>query len=298
MERIELNEQVSFSRIIQGMWRLISWGLPKDRLRQFLEERIERGVTTFDTAEIYDRTECEKQMGRVLADAPELRSRMEIVTKTGIFEEKDSRGNTFTYYDTTYDRIIRSCEGSLRRLNTDYIDVYLIHREDPCIDFEQVARALDTLQQRGLIKAYGVSNFDPFKFDAINKAADGKLVTNQIEWSPLCFEHFESGMIDYLTVRKIRPMIWSPLAGGELFNPKSKRAVRAMSVIESLAKKYGCGPETVIYAWLMYHPVGAMPIVGSRKIERLELAMEALNLRLEHADWYKIYLADGENILR
>lgn len=71
-----------------------------------------------------------------------------------------------------------------------------------------------------------------------------------------------------------------------------------MSVIESLAKKYGCGPETVIYAWLMYHPVGAMPIVGSRKIERLELAMEALNLRLEHADWYKIYLADGENILR
>ena len=138
------------------------------------------------------------------------------------------------------------------------------------------------LKKEGLIKEIGVSNFDPFKFDAMNKAVDGALVTNQIEWNPVCFEHFNSGMMDYLTVNKIHPMIWSPLAGGRLFQEDDLQCKKAMDKIKEIAERHNCEPDTIVYAWIMYHPVQAMPIVGSRKVERIESAVKAMDVKLEH----------------
>ena len=143
-----------------------------------------------------------------------------------------------------------------------------------------------------------VSNFDPFKFNALNEAMDGELVTNQIEWNPVCFEHFNSGMMDLLTVKKIHPMIWSPLAGGRLFTSDDEACVKARAVLEKIAERHNTDVATVVYAWIMYHPVGAMPLNGSSKLARLDCAIRATELKLEHYEWYEIYAASGQQQIR
>ncbi len=297
MKMIKMSENLSLSSIIQGFWRLGDWKFSIDGLVNFMNGCIDRGVTTFDTAEVYSNNLCEKMMGDAFAKDKSIRNKIQLVSKTGIFKE-EINGETFTYYNTTYDRVIKSCKESLERLKVDYLDLYLIHREDPCFDPWETARALKYLKGEGLVKEVGVSNFDPFKFDALNRAMDGELVTNQIEWSPLCFEHFDSGMMDYLVSHKIHPMIWSPLAGGSLFNPDNEVASKTMDKIREIAIRHGEEPETIVYAWLMYHPVGAMPISGSSKLERLDLASKAENVKFDHHEWYEIYAASGQQTIR
>jgi predicted oxidoreductase len=298
MEYIRINEQVTFSRIIQGMWRIASWHFDVDQLIAFMEGCIRLGVTTFDTAEIYGNYEGEAMIGEALKKKPELRGQIQIVTKTGINMASSKRPYTIGHYDTRYDKIVSSCLSSIEKLHCGYIDVYLIHREDPLIDHHEVARALNYLQEKGYIKAYGVSNFDPFKMDALMYATGNKLVTNQIELNPVCFEHFQSGMIDYLGKYSIPPMIWSPLAGGRLFTSDEEKYKKVRNKLEEIAKRHNENAETIAYAWLLYHPVKMMPISGSSRLDRLEMAVHALDVRLTHEEWYEIYLASGENILR
>ncbi len=293
MEYINIAPGMDFSRIIQGFWRLEKWNFSDKELREFLDGCLERGVNTFDTAEIYG--ESESLLGKVL---PELkRSDYKLVTKTGI-NLKKTAGGVFGYYDTRYKHIIEACKASIRRLNCEYIDLYLIHREDPLLDPEEAADAFKELKCQGLIREAGVSNFDPFKFQALNEHMNGELRTNQIEWNPCCFEHFESGMMDLLTARKIHPMIWSPLAGGRLFTGDEEVYVKAREKFSKIAKEKGISVETLVYAWIMYHPVGAMPLVGSSRLDRLDNAVAALSVELEHVEWYELYVASGQKILR
>ena len=297
MKTIKLSEKLSISAVAQGYWRLDGWDFSTDQLIEHMHACIERGVTTLDTAEIYADTLCETLMGDAFRKDTGLRGQVQLVTKTGIFRAKVN-GENFTYYDTTYERVMKSCKESLKRLGTDYVDLYLIHREDPCIDFAETARALKEIKKEGLALEVGVSNFDPFKFDALNLEMDGELVTNQIEWNPVCFEHFNSGMIDLLTQKKIHPMIWSPLAGGRLFSQGDALSEKAMAKITEIAQRYGVEPTTIIYAWIMYHPVGAVPIVGSKNLKRLDAAIKAEEVHLKHFEWYEIYTASGQQKLR
>lgn len=297
MEYINLSDELLFSRIIQGFFRLESWKMNTQQLADFMRMCIERGVTTFDTAEIYGRTSVESAIGEVFAANPDLRGKIQLVSKTGIFVHQMD-GWEFWHYNTTYDRIIQSCKESIKRLNCDYLDLYLIHREDPLINHHETACALLDLKKQGLVREIGVSNFDTHKFNALNKCTGNQLVTNQIECSPCCFEHFNSGMIDLLTAEKIPPMIWSPLAGGNIFTSNEERFVRVRNKLNEIAYRHGTNADTIAYAWLMYHPVKAMPISGSGRIERLDGAIAALDVKLEHYEWYEIYLASGQQILR
>lgn len=292
MQRVELGS-IELSRVVQGFWRLADWRMQAGELADFMQGCLDRGVTTFDTAEIYAGGEVETQMGAAFALRPELRGQVEIVSKTGI-----SRQGSFGYYDTTFDRILRSCEESIERLNCGHIDLYLIHREDPCMDPWQTAKALQQLLDRGMVKEVGVSNFDPFKFNALNEAMGGRLVTNQIEVNPLCFEHFDSGMMDLLQQHRVRPMYWSPLAGGKLFTGRGKRERMVAGLLSRLGEKYGVEPATLAYTWLLYHPSGGLPISGSQSLDRLDAAIAALDVRLEHSDWYRIFVASGQKELR
>ncbi len=297
MQKIKVSDQLSLSRIIQGFWRLDSWNFSTEELVAFMHGCIERGVTTFDTAEIYGDTLCEKLMGDAFAKDPGLRSQIELVSKMGIYKKKIN-GEDFGYYNTSYEQIIKSCHEALKRLHTDHIDLYLIHREDPLLDPWDSAKALKVLKAEGLVKEVGVSNFDPYKFDALNKAMDGELVTNQIEWNPLCFEHFNSGMIDYLTYHRIHPMIWSPLAGGTLFTSEEQSVWKVRKKIEEIAERHGVEPSVIVYAWILYHPVGAMPLVGSSKLSRLDQAIQALDVKLEQYEWFELYSASGQQQIR
>lgn len=297
MKKIKLSGKLSVSEIVQGFWRLEDWKFTKENLTSFMHKCIEKGVTTFDTSEIYSDTRCESMIGDAFSHDKSIRNKIELVSKTGIFK-KNINGKMFGYYNTTYKRVKESCHESLKRLRADYLDLYLIHREDPCIDFEETAKALLDLKKDGLILEAGVSNFDPYKFNALNNYMENSLVTNQIEVNPLCFEHFKSGMIDVLTEKKIHPMIWSPLAGGRLFNSDDERSKKAFAKIKEIGDRHGEKPETIAYAWIMYHPMKAMPISGTGNLERLDIALRAIDVQLEHYEWYEIYAASGDAVLR
>ena len=297
MKKVKLCDGLSLSPIIQGFWRLDGWNMSTDDVVIFMNECLDRDVTSFDTAEIYGDTVCETLMGEAFAKDPFIRRKIQLISKTGIFKQEID-GKMFGYYNTTYDRIIKSCKESLKRLHTDYLDLYLIHREDPLLNPWETGRALLDLKKEGLVKEIGVSNFDPYKFESLNKATGGQLVTNQIEWNPVCFEHFNTGMVDYLVSNKIHPMIWSPLAGGELFKGTNQLCVKAEKKINEIAMKHNVEPATIVYAWIMYHPMGAMPLVGSQKITRLESAIKALDVKLEHYEWFEIYAASGQQNIR
>lgn len=209
METIQFNDKVSLSRIVQGFWRLHNWNFTPQELLDFMKQCVDLGVTSFDTAEIYGNYQSETLLGQALALDPSFRSKIQIITKTGINKLHPDKPYTIKHYDTSYEKIKSSCYSSLKKLNTNHIDVYLIHREDPFFDHASATRALNELIDEGCILSYGVCNYDPFKFDAFHTVSQYKLVTNQIEVSPLQFEHFNSGMMDLLQKYQVHPMFWS-----------------------------------------------------------------------------------------
>lgn len=298
MERVHLTESIYLSRIIQGTMGISLQNRTPQETLSFMKQCVELGVTTFDTAEIYGNYSTEDAIGEALKLDPSFRSQIQLITKTGINMASSVRPYAFSHYDTSRERIVAACQESLRKMNSDYIDVYLVHREDPLIDHQEVACTLIQLKQEGLIKSYGVSNFDPFKFEALHEATGYQLVTNQIEWNPLVTEHIDNGNFDVLQKHGVKPMIWSPLAQGRLFDLTDKKTASVAKVLGDLALKYGVDPEVIAYAYLLRHPVHAMPISGSTKIERLKNAVKALDVHLEREDWYRIYLASGQKHLR
>ncbi len=298
MEKLHLNNEVSLSRIVQGLWRLTSWKMSPQEIVEFVYQCIECGVTSFDTAEIYGNYEAEAKFGEALKLDPSLRSKIEIITKTGINMKSVKRDYRIGHYDTSYDKIIASCKKSIQLMNCEYLDVFLIHREDPLINHQEVARALNDLKSMGLIKSYGVSNFDPFKFEALQHFTNNQLVTNQIEISPLCFEQYNSGLMAVLQKHQVHPMIWSPLAGGSIFTSEDPKIVRVRNVIAEIANRHHEEMDTIVYAWLLKHPTKGLPISGSGKIERLKHAVRALDVELSLEEWYEIYTASEEQELR
>lgn len=298
MEKIQLNNEVSLSRIVQGLWRLTSWKMNDAEIVNFVYECIKLGVTSFDTAEIYGNYEAEEVFGRALKLDPSLRSMIQIITKTGINMKSVKRDYRIGHYDTSYDKIVASCKKSIELMNCEYLDVFLVHREDPLINHQEVTRALNDLKAMGLIKSYGVSNFDPFKFEALQYFTNNQLVTNQIEVSPLCFEHYNSGLMDVLQKHRVHPMIWSPLAGGSIFTSDDPKVIKVRNVLSEIAARHNEDLDTIVYAWLLKHPTKGLPISGSGKIERLKHAVRALDVELSIQEWYEIYTASGDKELR
>ena len=289
MNYIQLSEKVKMSKIALGFWRLNDWGMSKEELLKYLEKAIDLGVTTFDHADIYGRYTCEKIFGEVLALKPELRAKIQLVSKVGIkLVSENMPENTYHCYDTSYEHIVKSVEKSLKNLNTDYLDLVLIHRPDMYMDADETARALTDLRKAGKVLEWGVSNFLPSDFNLLQSRLDFKLVTNQIELSPLKTQHFYDGTINLMQEKRVPIMVWSPLAGGEIFISGDENAVELRKVLERLSKKYNCESDTIIYAWHLSHPANLIPICGSGKIERLESAVKACNIKLTREEWFEI----------
>jgi len=299
MKRIRLAENLEFSQIIHGLWRLSEWNMSSEQLISFIEECIELGITTFDHADIYGGYTCEEIFGNALALKPELREKIQIVTKCGI-KLKSSKfpDLKMNHYDTSKEHILMSVNNSLKNLQTDYIDLLLIHRPNPFMNPKEVAEAFNQLHKEGKVRHFGVSNFLPSQFNMLQKHLDMPLVTNQIEVSPMQLEHFEKGTVDLLLEKGVAPMIWSPLAGGQIFTSQSEAAVRVRSMLEEIGAEIGANSiDEVMYAWLLVHPANMMPIVGSGKIERVKTAVEASKLSMTSEQWLRIYVAGmGHNL--
>ena len=296
--RIALNDNLSLSRIVHGYWRLRDWNLSDDQLLKLIEQVLELGITSFDHADIYGNHTCEAYFGRALAKRPELREKMELISKCGIKMATDYNPELdIKIYDYSTEYIIKQAETSLKNLGTDRLDLLLLHRPAPFFNPEEVAKAFDQLKSSGKVLNFGVSNFSPAQFDTLQSYLDMPLATNQVEISVSCLEHFENENTEYFLKHKIKPMAWSPLAGGAIFNPKTEKDQRLTAVLKSIAGELNTDIDQVMYAWLLKHPTGIMPIVGSQHIDRIKSAVDALEIELSLEQWYKIYIASkGEDL--
>ncbi|ASD58959.1 TPA: aldo/keto reductase family oxidoreductase [Enterobacter asburiae] len=287
VQRITLAPQgPEFSRFVMGYWRLMDWNMSPLQLASFIEEHLDLGITTVDHADIYGGYQCEAAFGEALKLVPALRDRMEIVTKCGIATTAKSE-HALGHYITDSAHIIKSAEQSLVNLATDRIDLLLIHRPDPLMDADEVAEAFLNLHQSGKVRHFGVSNFTPAQFALLQSRLPFTLATNQVEISPVHQPLLLDGTLDQLQQLRIRPMAWSCLGGGRLFNDDEFQPLR--NELETIVRELNAESiEQVVYAWILRLPSKPLPIIGSGKIERVRSALAAEELEMTRQQWFRI----------
>ena len=279
MERRKLHAQGPvFSRIIAGAWR---WNLPEAAVNQLINASLEQGITTFDHADIYGDHSNEAIFGNILRRNPSLRKKMELVTKCGIkFPSAHRPSSWVKHYDTSREHIFWSVENSLKTLETDRIDLLLIHRPDPLLNPEEVAEAFGLLKQSGKVLHFGVSNFTPAQFEMLQSYISFPLVTNQIEISLASHAPLFDGSLDILMKHRVAPMAWSPLGGGKL--------IADHAAVFSKASKYTATETQMALAWLLKHPSGIFPVIGTTKPERIAESAHAIDINLDVQDWFEM----------
>ncbi|HET9054767.1 MAG TPA: aldo/keto reductase [Cyclobacteriaceae bacterium] len=286
MQQVKLHSQgPGLSRIIAGTWR---WAhVSSAQLSTLVYAALENGITTFDHADIYGNYCCEENFGQVLRGNSALRNKLQLVTKFGIKLLSDKRpAHLIKHYDTSAEHVVWSVENSLRALNTDRIDVLLVHRPDPLLNPTEVAEAFTTLRQQGKILHAGVSNFTPTQFEMLQSYLTFPLVTNQIELSLFRHEPFFNGDTDMLMKHKVRPMAWSPLGGGKFFE-----AEKVKSLLERLSLEYSITPTQLLLGWLLKHASGVLPILGTTKAERMAEGAAAAEVTLDRQHWFELLKA-------
>lgn len=281
------------SPYIIGTMRLGTWGsnLSTPEYEHFIEGCLDLGLIDFDHADIYGHYTTEEDFGNVLKSRKDLRQKMRITTKCGIKLISENRPeHKIKSYDLTTDHIEASVEKSLASLQTDYIDVMLLHRPDYLFDPYEIAEVFSKLKKEGKVLAFGVSNFSPSQFDLLNSLTP--LVTNQVEISLLQRNAFEDGTLDQCQKLKVIPSAWSPLGGGLLFRDSTDSKVKNIQkTLAILAEKYNAATDQILYAWLKKHPAGIVPVLGTSKIERIQAAYKALDISLTHEEWYMLWEA-------
>lgn len=278
------------SPVVAGAWRMASWGFSAAQRADWIAQCMDLGITTFDHADIYGDYQVEALFGEALASRPQLRQKMQIVTKCGIKLVSPHRPtHAIKSYDTSAAHVTASVEQSLRALQTDYIDLLLIHRPDALMDPAELADTLQGLRAAGKVLHFGVSNHRPSQLALLARHID--LVTNQIELSPLVLDALSDGTLDQCLERKMRPMLWSPMGGGRLFNPQDAQAQRVHTVLAALGAQRGVSAATMAYAWLLRHPSRPIPITGSQRPQALQEAIAGLDVELTAQDWYRVWEA-------
>ncbi|QOV92073.1 aldo/keto reductase [Humisphaera borealis] len=291
------------TRLSYGCWRLVSTMNPAEVTpdreaegRRAVIAAYEAGYTLFDHADIYCAGVCEKVFGDVLRQVAGMRDRVLIATKCGIILPAPGVQHR---YDFSRDHILRSCEQSLQRLGVDTIDLYQLHRPDLLMNPAEVAGAFNTLRQQGKVGEFGVSNFSPSFVTALQSACPFPLAVNQVEVHLARLDCFYDGTLDQCLAQKITPMAWSPLGGGvlgdggtvEASNPKAAVLSKLQHVMDEVAGKYGISRSVLAVAWLLKHPSGIVPIIGTIKPQRIAEMVKADDVELSREDWYKLLVA-------
>jgi len=301
---------LSCSRLAYGCWRIAgTWNSAEVTAdaeaagRQAVRAAYEAGYTLFDHADIYCDGMGEKIFGQVLKEIPGMRERIVIASKCGIRKSGDPQPDSPYRFDFSGDYIVSCCERSLGRLGVDAIDIYQLHRPDYLMNPEEIAAAFSRLKQAGKVREFGVSNFSPSQVAALQKACPMPLLVNQVEISLANLSRFEDGTLDQCLAEKITPMAWSPLAGGQLADgakrllpsQQSYRIKPLVAALDSMAKALNVSRTTLALAWLMKHPSGIMPIIGSTNPPSIREATKAADLNLSREDWYRLFVvARGE----
>lgn len=300
IEKVTMASQgPEFSELVQGYWRLGEWNMTPQARLTFIKQHLELGISTVDHADIYGNYQCEHLFGEALALEPSLRDQLQIITKCDIKLCGDSYpSQKINHYDTSSAHLYQSVNSSLQRLGVNEIDVLLLHRPDALMNADEVAEVFSDLHKVGKVKHFGVSNFSPAQFDLLQSRLSKPLITNQVEINPLNIQVAHDGTLDQLQRLRTRPMAWSCLAGGQLFNGQSEQITRVRQVLEEIREEIGAQSiDQVVYAWVRCFPSHPVVILGSGNIQRTQAAVEALSLTLTREQWYRVWVASkGHNV--
>jgi predicted oxidoreductase len=280
--------------------------------RAAIDAALESGINFFDHADIYCHGKSEELFGEFLLGHASSRDELIIQSKCGIFLPGQPEAGLPGRFDLSYEHILESVDGSLRRLRTEYLDILLLHRPDPLVEPEEVAEAFDLLHRTGKVRAFGVSNHSPAQIELMRTYIDQPLVANQIEYNPLHailhdagihtnmrVPHYGNpgeGIIEYCCANGIALQAWSPLAKGLLSgkpSPKNgeKRIAAASEMVAQIAEEHDTSREAIVLSWILRHPAGIMPVIGTTKPERIRACCESLKIELSRIEWYQIYTA-------
>ncbi|GLQ46436.1 oxidoreductase [Dyella lipolytica] len=284
-----MTQAFELSPIVAGLWRIVDWNLSVQERVRWIEHALELGISSFDHADIYGDYRAEGLFGEALKAAPNLRDRMQLITKCGIRLRSAQRPYRINYYDTSAAYVRAQVEQSLRNLHIDRLDLVLIHRPDYLMDAAALAETFAALTREGKVAHWGVSNHSTNQFALLHQ--HHALLTNQVELSPLQMGALDDGTLDQAQQLGLRPMIWSPLAGGRLFTGEDEQAQRVRAEMTAMAARYNVSLTTLAFAWVLRHPSRPHPITGSGRIDGLRDAAAALNVRLGEEDWYAIWTA-------
>jgi len=277
---------VKYSRLIAGTMTWGVWGkqLHKTQIIDLIQHCIEQDITTFDHADIYGGYTTETDFGFAFAESGIQRDQIQLISKCGIQLLSDNRTNTVKHYNYDKDYIIKSAETSIKHLKTDYLDLLLLHRPSPLMEPDEIADAFNNLKERGLIKAFGVSNFTPSQVELISKSVP--ISVNQIEYSLTQHNAMHNGSLDHMMTKAITPMAWSPL--GNVFREDTEQTRRIHKQLGELLDKYNATEDQLLLAWILKHPSQIHPVIGTTTKQRITDASKAAKIELELEDWFKL----------
>lgn len=266
-----------------------SWGkqLATKDMISLMHHCLKNSITTFDHADIYGGYTTEADFGKAFSKSGINRDDIQLISKCGIQYLSDNRANTVKHYDYSKDYIIWSAETSLKHLQTDYLDLFLLHRPSPLMHPDEVSEAITILKQQAKIKDFGVSNFTPSQVELISSATD--IAVNQIEFSLTQHTAMHNGLLDYMLLKNITPMAWSPL--GSVFKEDNEQTRRIHKQLGTLLEKYNATEDQLLLAWILKHPANIHPVIGTTNLKRITDAKNAEQIDLTLEDWFKILVA-------
>ncbi len=271
----------------------MSWGVwgknfSTKEMTDLIHFCVEEGNITFDHADIYGGYTTEAAFGKAFAESGVAREQIQFISKCGIqYITEERPDNRVKYYDYSKAYIIWSVEQSLKNLKTDYLDVLLLHRPSPLMQYDEINEAVLQLQEEGKIIDFGVSNFTASQMELLKKKIP--LTCNQLEFSLIQNSAIDQGTLDYLIKEDMKVMSWSPLGG--FFNLETEQAHRIQQVLRPMCEKYNATNDQILLAWILKHPCNVAPVIGTSNKDRIQKSNQALQIDLDIQDWFTLYEA-------
>jgi predicted oxidoreductase len=280
----------------------------RKQAHQCIDNALEGGINFFDHADIYTLGKAEQVFGNVLSERPELREKIYIQSKCGI-RFADQQGPK--RYDLSAKWIEQSVEGSLKRLNTDYLDVLMLHRPDPLMEVDEIAKIFSCLKESGKVRHFGVSNMQQHQINFLQYALDMPIVVNQIEASLQKHQfvdegvyagntdgkdiNFTPGSMEYCRSFDMQIQSWGSLCQGLYtgndLSKASQADINTSMLVKKLAELYQTSAEAIVLAWLLRHPAAIQPIIGTSNAQRIKASCDAVNVTLTREHWYALYVS-------
>lgn len=266
-----------------------SWGkkLTTNEMATILHQCVDHNITTFDHADIYGDYSTETQFGEAFQKSGIKRKNIQLISKCGIEYLSPNRNNKVKHYNYSKEYIIQCVDNSLKQLKTEYLDALLLHRPSPLMHPYEIMEAVAKLAQEGKIEDFGVSNFTPSQIDLI--MSEVPVTINQVEFSLTHHQAMHDGTLDHMILKQIMPLAWSPM--GIVFKEDTEQTRRIHRQLGELMEKYNATEDQLLLAWIMMHPAGIRPVIGTTNFDRIANANRALNIELELEDWFLILVA-------